>query len=64
MTWINVKDRLPVEGKWVLLGSSTHEFVDTGIYFEGKFVNPDLDYLHRPTVTHWMPLPKAPEEKE
>lgn len=62
MNWISVKDEQPVEGKWVLMGSSSHDFVETGVYLEGKFVSPDLDYRQRPTITHWMELPDPPEE--
>lgn len=61
--WISVKDELPKDGEWVLMGSSTHDFVETGLCLEKKFVNPDLNYLPRPTVTHWMEMPEPPKEK-
>lgn len=70
--WISVKDRLPKRGDHCLA-------VETGCYEYGKFIKFYSNYVdiaiyngedfgsvhnHRHVeVTHWMPLPEAPEEE-
>lgn len=61
--WISVKDKLPAEGTTRVLVaiSETKGLIgfpafDTDRYFDGRWVRWD-GY-----VTHWMPLPKPPEE--
>lgn len=65
MKWISVKDKLPEENEWIIVGSSVWEYTDMGIYLvngnEDRFVNPDLDYFIFKEVTHWMPMPLPPE---
>jgi hypothetical protein len=56
--WISVKDRLPEKGDRVLI--SYHDGVSIGSYHR----NDDwhvIGIILR-SVTHWMPLPKPPEE--
>ena len=71
--WISVEDRLPPDEKTVLAyygydidgsGGSGRMFVGTLCYF---CFDPDPHWQHAGNglfVTHWMPLPAAPEEKE
>lgn len=61
MEWISVKDNLPKENEWIYLGSNKYQTTSWGVFMNGKFVNPDLNYFEIPFVTHWMPLPDAPE---
>ena len=59
--WISVKDRLPEEDVRVLVWLNTNRSytkIDTDRRFEGKWVRWVSD------VTHWMPLPAPPTEKE
>ncbi len=62
MEWISVDDDLPKENEWVYLGSALFQTVTWGIFMEGSFVNPDIEYAKIKGVTHWMPLPKPPKE--
>lgn len=59
--WISVEDRLPDEDIRVLVYLDTdrsYTKLDTDRRFEGKWVRWSTD------VTHWMPLPSPPTEKE
>ena len=59
--WISVEDRLPEEDVRVLVWLNTNRSytkIDTDRRFEGKWVRWASD------VTHWMPLPTPPTEKE
>lgn len=59
--WISVNDRLPEEDVRVLVWLNTNRSytkIDTDRRFEGKWVRWASD------VTHWMPLPTPPTEKE
>lgn len=59
--WISVKDRLPDEDVRVLVyldSDRSYTKIDTDRRFEGKWVRWGYD------VTHWMPLPELPTEKE
>jgi hypothetical protein len=56
--WISVRDRLPEQGVEVLWYNSTL-LVPMGV----DMISPDWDgSLENNTYTHWMPLPKSPEE--
>ena len=65
--WISVKERLPGEGKDVLV-YATSKFIGgskitTDRLEEGE-KHPIWIYTHGWfEVTHWMPLPEPPEEK-
>ncbi len=59
--WISVKDNMPVYGSsrvLVCVGNSVvgQPKIDTDRYFNGSWVRYDG------MVTHWMPLPPAPED--
>lgn len=59
--WISVEERLPEEDIRVLVWLNTdrsYTKIDTDRRFEGKWVRWSTD------VTHWMPLPAPPTEKE
>lgn len=60
--WISVKERLPDEDVWVLTLQTDGDMIVNCIAFEGKWCSNDHGFI--PTVTHWMPLPKPPEEEK
>lgn len=60
--WINVADRLPQDGKRVLVAidnlcsrKSIYTDIDTDRMLDGKWVRWDN------CITHWMPLPEPPK---
>ena len=72
--WISVKDRLP-ERRWnyfiaYVFGDSDQHFYGEAMFHPGK--DEDNGYVHGPhfsnegmdgmRVTHWMTIPKLPEE--
>lgn len=70
MKWINVKDRLPEEGKEVLTYSKKTKKFLVDYIIEFKNLNPpsyiwacrkEYEYLD---ITHWMPLSEPPKESE
>ena len=76
--WISVKERLPEEGQRVLVFADGR-YGDEGLFFDARF-NPKHYGIGEPfretgdcgipgegfmgNVTHWMPLPPAPNEEE
>ena len=60
--WISVKDRLPDSTPIVLaMCIDGYELAYYGNYGKGQWTNTlGTEHLN---VTHWMPLPKPPEEK-
>lgn len=69
MTWIRVEDELPAVDQKVLVWNSKYndpEDVSIGYYDPGS-VCPITGWrcgeFMEIYVTHWMPLPKPPEEK-
>lgn len=64
--WISVKDRLPHPENDVLVrcqyGSS--EYWDIAALFHGEWASHVTQDSCRYRVTHWMPLPAAPESSE
>ena len=63
--WISVDDRLPEAWKQVLI-YSRHDFCESAVYIgvPGKWrVTWNHKMLDADSVTHWMPLPLAPEVK-
>ena len=63
--WISVKDRLPEPGKQVLI-YSRYDFCESAFYIgvPGKWrVTWNHEMLDADSVTHWMPMPLAPEVK-
>lgn len=73
MNWISVKDKLPKNGKTVLIAWKNfrkEKFIDIGEFYKNSdnqwhFVYCDVDGtkgLNESQVTHWMLLPKLPTE--
>jgi len=62
LQWILVKDRLPDSTPMVLANCSDgYELAYYGNYGKGQWTNTlGTEHLN---VTHWMPLPKPPEDK-
>lgn len=65
MEWISVKDRLPEWPHAVIMAigkSITNEscFATEGCYYDGKWMY-SCGVIPPGNVTHWMPLPTAPE---
>jgi len=63
MEWISVKNKTPEEGKDVLVsdGFPKYEIAAYRTFNNGQFFVCGSYTLSG--VTHWMPLPKPPEEK-
>lgn len=58
MEWISVKDRLPKNGKYLVLSGFTTDYevgITTSYYENGEWGIGSL--------THWMPLPEPPKEE-
>lgn len=63
--WINVKDRLPENEKFVLVcnadDAEPQDLITISLFFNKKFFATEHDnnsiYEY---VTHWMPLPEPP----
>lgn len=75
--WIKCSERMPEPGHWVLIQGPYHNqperFWDVACYAcynKGVFVpdteqiDGDYEVIPFPEVTHWMPLPAAPEVGE
>lgn len=76
--WISVKERMPDDGQNVLILSNNSgvslanwtlkEGWDTPLMFcDNEWITMYFDFSHleshKRDVTHWMPLPKPPQEK-
>jgi hypothetical protein len=59
--WISIDDRLPKIAEDVIVFSDDKFQIDIGFFMNNKWHS---DRGELPTVTHWMPLPKPPEETE
>jgi hypothetical protein len=57
MKWISVKDRLPEDNQQVLVSYGGTDAIDIRIFFK------DIDLWSDLHVTHWMPLPEAPNNE-
>jgi hypothetical protein len=58
VAWINVKDKLPPVNIEVLTYDKHHEKQ----YFLTSIIIENVDKFYFNAFTHWMPLPKAPNE--
>ena len=59
MGWINVKDKLPEEGRPVLVWNK--DSVEIGFLHNKEWRN-YVEVFH--PVAHWMPLPQRPQGSE
>jgi len=68
--WIPVSERLPEDNQWVIMWNDLLDVAREGRHFSkdgmhqwesasGIFYNDDSHYNH---ITHWQPLPEAPNE--
>ena len=69
--WISVKDRLPENkgrysayGADLCFGNTPHFMVDKFFYRPVEKIWEYGEYDCNALVTHWMPLPEPPKEKE
>lgn len=63
--WISVKDRLPENGKEVLFSDGSSIMVGWYNADEEYWELTDADMIaYAQDVTHWMPLPRLPEEED
>lgn len=61
--WISTKDKLPEDGKEVLFYGDSSVMVGWYDADKGYWVLSDADMIaYQDDVTHWMPLPRLPEE--
>lgn len=64
MKWISVKDRLPELPNWVIAVTNRREVLPA-TYDGFRWCDDVMDYFQDYNfVTHWMPLPSAPEDGE
>lgn len=61
--WISVQDRLPKAKEMVLAYEAAFDSMSMAFRLPNteEFINAG-DYYALDAVTHWMPLPKPPEE--
>lgn len=64
MAWIDINEKTPDIGKYVLIYTPVKEdfIIEIAMFdvFKG-FINPSMGYGYFKNVTHWMPLPNQPE---
>jgi hypothetical protein len=63
VTWISTKERLPDEGKTVLIvrSSPKETITDVGYLYKNLWLVEEYGCIDEPeSVTHWMPLPDPP----
>lgn len=61
--WIPVTERLPEVGVWVLCYCRANSFDVFRMTDEGHWQYGNRSIYMKGYVTHWMPLPPAPEEE-
>ena len=60
--WVSVTERLPdAEGMYIVYVPLTGEKIVAADYLDGHWIDWEVDLTER--VTHWMQLPKSPEEE-
>lgn len=67
MEWISIEDRLPEKDGFYLVYAKSYNafFPDVSIQEYVREIGFTYDrYLSEDSITHWMPLPKPPEEDE
>lgn len=66
MNWISVEEQLPKEGQHVLIYGFRGYEVDYIIFVDeerNKYIWAKVLDHERDFITHWMELPKPPEDK-
>ena len=77
MNWVRIKDRLPELDQWVLAYGNKNDFTYTISVVQYIYIDSIDEYFWNMLssgcgccdvdltgVTHWMPLPESPEDKE
>ncbi|WP_185959376.1 DUF551 domain-containing protein [Serratia liquefaciens] len=59
--WISCKDRLPEEGENIITLNNRGGVWGGYVFKHGVFVDAEEEYRQDDSITHWMPLPAAPE---
>lgn len=59
--WISCSDRMPEEGENIITLNSSGGVFGGYVFKHGVFVDAEEEYRQDDTITHWMPLPAAPE---
>jgi hypothetical protein len=68
MNWISIKDRTPEElGVYLVVNTAIPAYIFKATWYLDGFKADTccikMPYYHA-VVTHWMPLPEAPEKKD
>lgn len=66
-SWISVEDRLPENQEYVLVFVKFHHPIVGFLHEKGQgwiVIDEHEDYIQDENITHWMPIPPAPVEKE
>lgn len=61
--WIDAKNELPIPHDAVLAITDYGGYLMAHVGFNGEWLDDD-DSLLEDTITHWMPLPDYPKQKE
>jgi len=62
MEWIDSAKKLPKHGVQVLLCIKETRSVCIGVIKDRMWHRSGYAPVHKPVVTHWMPLPEPPDE--
>ncbi len=63
MNWISVDERLPEIGMYLIATGRYLEEVPVG-WYDGSCWSWGFDDAEIDDVTHWMPLPEPPKERD
>jgi len=61
--WVNVKDRLPEDGSYILMSDGVQIALGWMNHERKEFIQVNTWSDLTSSITHWMPLPKAPHEQ-
>ena len=59
--WIACSERMPDDGENIITLNSSGGVFGGYVFKHGVFVDAEEEYRQDDTITHWMPLPAAPE---
>jgi len=62
--WIACSERMPEEGENIITLNSSGGVFGGYVFKHGVFVDAEEEYRQDDKITHWMPLPAAPEGKK